>query len=215
MRPPCHASYKGHAGGVRRGRILQDAASPWGYVIVFALAASEASLFVGLVVPGETVLLVAGYLAYRGDINLVGVTAGAAVGAIVGDSIGYEIGRHFGSRLEETRLGEWIGEERWSKARTYLNDKGGRAVFLGRFVTFARALVPALAGDAHMGNVRFLAWNAAGGIVWSALHVGIGYVAGPSYKAVERVIGPIGLSLFAVVVVVALVVRQVRKRQQR
>lgn len=195
--------------------VLEDVASPWGYVIVFAIAASEASLFVGVVVPGETALLAAGYLAYRGDIDLIGVMLAAAVGAIVGDSIGYEIGRHFGSQLEETRLGRWIGEHRWDKARSYLDDTGGKAIFLGRFVTFARSLVPALAGDAHMDYARFLAWNAAGGLIWSVLHVGVGYVAGPSYKTVERVAGPIGLAVVAVVVVGALTIRRLRRRRER
>lgn len=195
-------------------RILRSVGSPWTYLIVFALAASEASLFVGLVVPGETVLLVAGFLAYRGNLDLVGAMGAAAVGAIVGDSIGYEIGRHVGHRLESTRLGRWIGEERWEKARSYLNEKGGKAIFLGRFVSFARSLVPALAGDARMDYRRFLAWNAAGAIVWAILHVGAGYVAGPSYKVVERVIGPIGLGLVALVLIAVVVVYVVRKRRE-
>lgn len=194
-------------------RAMRSVGAPWSYLIVFALAASEASLFVGLVVPGETVLLVAGFLAYRGDINLVGAMAAAAVGAIVGDSIGYEIGRHLGHRLEATRIGRWIGEERWEKARSYLKEKGGKAIFLGRFVSFARSLVPALAGDARMEYGRFLAWNAAGAIIWAIAHVGAGYVAGPSYKVVERVIGPIGLSVVALVVIGLIGVRLVRKRR--
>jgi len=194
-------------------RTMRGVAGPWRYVIIFALAASEASLFVGLFVPGETVLLIAGFLAYRGDIDLFGAIAAAAFGAIVGDSIGYEIGRHVGHRLEATRIGRWIGKERWQRARTYLKEKGGKAIFFGRFVSFARSLVPALAGDARMEYPRFLAWNAAGGILWACLLVGVGYVAGPSYKVIERVVGPIGLGLVAAVLVGLVVAYMMRKRQ--
>ena len=82
-------------------------ASPWAYVVVGVLAALEASAFVGLFVPGETVVLFGGVLAAQGRVNLVGMMAAAAAGAAAGDSIGYEIGRHFGGRLRRSRFTGW------------------------------------------------------------------------------------------------------------
>ena len=75
---------------------LAGLASPWGYIAVGLLATLESAAFVGLAVPGETALLVGGFLAYRGNASLPWMMAVAAAGAIVGDSIGYEIGRRFG-----------------------------------------------------------------------------------------------------------------------
>jgi len=89
----------------------------------------------------------------------------AAAGAIVGDSIGYEIGRHFGNALQASRLGRKVGAERWQRAETYLEAKGGRAIFAGRFVGVLRALVPAVAGATRMPYRRFLVWNALGAIM--------------------------------------------------
>jgi membrane protein DedA with SNARE-associated domain len=176
---------------------------PWGYVIVFLGAAAESAAFAGLVVPGETLMLLAGYLCWRGDLDL-GVTMACAIsGAIIGDSIGYEIGRHLGRRIYSSRLGQWVGRERWERARNYLRRRGGRAVFLGRFISVLRALVPAVAGDARLPYPVFLMWNAAGAVLWGILHVGIGYLAGPSYHVVEKVIGKASWGVLGLVVATA------------
>jgi undecaprenyl-diphosphatase len=177
-------------------------ASPWAYVVVGVLAALEASAFVGLFVPGETVVLFGGVLAAQGRVNLGGMMAVAAAGAVAGDSIGYEIGRHFGGRLRRSRLGGRVGDARWDRGAAYLASKGGRAIFLGRFVGLLRALVPALAGVGRMPYRTFLAWNMAGGILWSCGVVGLGYAAGGSYRRVERYAGQAGLLLLVVVVLI-------------
>ena len=108
-------------------------ASPWAY-IVLALAAAESAAFVGLAVPGETAMLLGGLLAFQGRVSLGWMMAAGALGAVVGDSVGYQIGRRFGEPLKRSRLGRKIGQERWARAQAYLRAKGGRAVFLGRFV---------------------------------------------------------------------------------
>lgn len=162
---------------------------PWLYLIVFAVAAAEAALFVGLVVPGETLLIIAGVLASRGTGSVWLYMLAAVLGAIAGDSLGYELGRHLGPRLKESRVGGWVGEKRWDKADGYLQEKGGRAVFFGRWVSVVRAIVPALAGQARMPYRKFLAWNVAGAIPVGVVHVGIGYLAGESYKKIESKLG--------------------------
>jgi membrane protein DedA with SNARE-associated domain len=138
-------------------------ASPWAYLVLALLAAAEAAAFVGLAVPGETAMLLGGFLAFQGRVSLGWIMAAGAVGAVVGDSIGYQIGRRFGEPLKRSRLGRKVGEERWASAEAYLRAKGGRAVFLGRFVGVLRALVPALAGMSGMPYRTFLPWNFAGG----------------------------------------------------
>jgi membrane protein DedA with SNARE-associated domain len=158
----------------------------WIYLVVFAAAASESALFVGLVVPGETVLVVAGVLASRGQGHLVPYMVAAITGAIAGDSIGYELGRQFGPRLRRSALGRRVGEARWGRAEHYLQTRGGRAIFFGRWIAVVRAIVPALAGEARMPYAHFLLWNVAGAIPVGVLHVGLGYLAGQSYATVDR-----------------------------
>ncbi len=115
-------------------------ASPWAYLVIGLLACAESAAFVGLVIPGEAALMLGGFLAYQGRASLLAMALVAAAGAIVGDSIGYQIGRTVGMPLRRSRLGRRVGELRWERGERYLADKGGRAVFLGRWVGLLRAL---------------------------------------------------------------------------
>jgi membrane-associated protein len=179
------------------------------YLLVGLLVFAEDALFVGFVLPGETAAVLGGVVAERGNASLVLMLVTVVAAAIVGDSVGYEVGRRLGPRLVESRMLRGR-RERLDRAREFLARRGGAAVFLGRFVAFFRAVMPALAGTAEMRYPRFLAFNAAGGIVWGTGVVLLGYLAGSSYAAVERTVGR-GLAIaVAVVVVVALVVWRIR-----
>jgi membrane protein DedA with SNARE-associated domain/membrane-associated phospholipid phosphatase len=195
------------------GGLLDSAASlasPWAYVVLGLLAAAESAAFVGLAIPGETAMLLGGVLASRGRVSLGVMMAAGAIGAVVGDSIGYEIGRVAGRPLKDSRLGRRVGQARWDKAEAYLRAKGGRAVFLARFVGVLRALVPALAGMSGMPYRTFLPWNLAGGIIWAPGFVLLGYLAGGSYQRVERIAGRASLLLLLLLVLAAAVVGAAR-----
>ena len=171
----------------------------------------EDAVFVGFVVPGETVALLAGAAAKLGHVSLVGVLIVVVLAAIVGDSVGYEVGRHLGPRVLDSRLLA-KRRERLDAARRFLARRGGSAVFLGRWIAFFRAVMPALAGTARMPYGRFLAFNAAGGLAWGATVVLLGYAAGASYAQVEKFVGRDAALAVLVVVVIALVVWRVRRR---
>ena len=195
---------------------LADLASPWGYVIVGVLALLEAAAMVGLVVPGEAALLVGGFLASQGKAELPVMMLVGALGAIIGDSIGYEIGKHLGPSLKRSRLGRWVGEERWARAESYIAHHGGRAVFFGRFIGVLRALVPTIAGLSGMPYRTFLPWNAVGGLVWAPGFVLLGYAAGGSYHQVATWAGrasTVLLILFVLVVATVLGARAVVRRE--
>lgn len=188
----------------------------WLYVVLGGLAFAEAAFLLGMVLPGETALLVGGFLAHQGvlDVWVMGVVA--VVCAIVGDSVGYEFGRHFGPALRRSRLGRWVGEPRWSAGDAFLLRHGGKAVFIGRATALLRALVPSMAGMARMPYRRvFLPWNAAGGLLWGAGCVALGYAFAASLPTVEKYLrlGPIPVVVIVVIVVVALELR--RRRRER
>lgn len=189
---------------------LSSLAGPIAYLVVAGLAALEASAFVGLVIPGELALLTGGYIAHQGNASLGLMMGVAAAGAIAGDSLGYEIGRRFGPALQRSRLGRKVGAERWERAEAYLEARGGRAIFAGRFVGVLRALVPAVAGATRMPYRQFLAWNALGAVIWAPGTVLVGFAAGSSYRRVERYAGPAGLVLLGAVAAVSAVVLTAR-----
>ena len=88
---------------------LFDLAGPIALVLVFAIAMAEGGLLIGLFLPGEAPLIIAGVLAYQGRVALPAVLLAAASGAVLGDSVGYWLGRRYGSKLETTRVGRKIG----------------------------------------------------------------------------------------------------------
>jgi membrane-associated protein len=172
------------------------------YVLIAALVFAEASVFVGFVLPGETACVLGGVLAAAGQLNLAVLLPLVVVAAIVGDSVGYEVGRSWGPRLLRTRPLR-RHERRLEVAQGMLRERGGWAVFVGRFTAFLRAVMPGLAGMSRMPYLRFLAFNAAGGLLWGVGVTLLGYFAGASYGKLEQTLGRVSAMLAAVLVGVA------------
>jgi membrane protein DedA with SNARE-associated domain len=182
------------------------------YAVVGLLVFCEDALFFGFVLPAETAVVLGGVLASQGKVSVALLAVVVVVAAIVGDSVGYEVGRKLGPSILDVRPLR-PHRERVGKAQALMQRRGGWAVFLGRFVAFFRAMMPALAGVSHMPYRRFLPFNALGGLVWGVGFVLLGYFAGTAYKTVEREVGTAAAVVLAVVVVAALVVWQVRRRR--
>ena len=179
-------------------------------ILVGGVVFAEDALFVGFVIPGETAAVIGGVVASRGNVNVILMAAVVVATSILGDSVGYEIGKRFGPRLLESRL---LRKRRakLDEAQDFLRRRGGVAVFLGRSVAFFRAVMPALAGTSHMPYPRFIAWNAAGGLVWGVAFVTLGYFAGNSYQSVAKTVGRDVAAGAAIVLVLALIGWQVGK----
>lgn len=158
------------------------------YVVIGLLAFGEAAAFVGLLLPGEIAVLLGGVLASQGRVSLPLMLVTVAVAAIAGDSTGYEIGRRWGPKLLDRpaarRHGRTIRE-----AERYLRDRGGLMIFLGRWTSVLRAVVPALAGMSRMSYGRFFVFNVIGGIAWAVVFTMAGYAAGESYGYIESATG--------------------------
>jgi membrane-associated protein len=185
------------------------------YLIVGLLVFAEDALFVGFVVPGETAAILGGVAASRGRVSLTLMCAVVVVAAILADTVGYLIGARYGTRLLSLRTLR-RRKQRIDAARSALARRGGAAVFLGRFVTFLHAVMPFLAGTSHMPYRRFLAYNAAGGLVWGAASVLLGYLAGNSYAAIQRTFGRAAALVVVVLVVIGLVAWTIgRRRRER
>lgn len=167
---------------------LLDIAPIWVFVIVFALVFLEDAVFVGFVIPGETAAVIGGVAASQDHLDLAAMAAVVVIAAIAGDSVGFEVGKRFGPRLLATKVLD-RRRAKLDKARELLARRGGAAVFLGRFVAFFRAVMPALAGMSRMPYPKFLAFNALGGTVWGVGFVVLGFVAGNSYEQVAATVG--------------------------
>ena len=180
------------------------------YALVGALVFAEDALFVGFVIPGETAAILGGVAARLGHASLPIMFVIVIGCAILGDTVGYEIGRHVGTRVLQSRALQ-RRTKRIDDAADLLARRGGTAVFLGRFVAFFRATMPALAGTAGMRYRKFLAYNAAGGAVWGSACVLIGYLAGTSYAHVAKTFGRATALVAVAIIVIAIIVWRWRK----
>ena len=185
------------------------------YLAVFLLPFLEASVFLGFVIPGETALVIGGVLAAQGRVQLLPLIALAIAGAVLGDAVGYAVGRRFGPALQQSRLGQVVGDPRWRSTEEFLLRRGGPAVFLGRFTALLRALVPSAAGMAGLHFKTFALWNAVGGTVWATGFVLVGFGAGASYQKVEQYLGRGALVLTGIVLAALVGAHLVRRRSAR
>ena len=165
---------------------IGDAVGAWLYVIAGALCFAEAAILVGMVLPGETALLVAGVFCQRGVLELWIMIPVALISAVLGDSVGFEFGKKFGPALRASRLGRWVGEQRWSMADAFIHRHGGKAVLFGRLTALFRALVPSMAGMSGMRYRTFITWNIIGGLIWAPTCVLLGYGFSKSLSTVGK-----------------------------
>ncbi|HMO28966.1 DedA family protein [Enterovirga sp.] len=175
---------------------ITDLIAHYGYFAIFGVILLESA---GLPLPGETILLsTAVYAGSTGQLDIRLIVGAAMVAAILGDNIGYWAGRCFGLPLL-VRYGHKIGLDHGRlKLGQYLFQKhGGKIVFFGRFTAMLRAYAAVLAGVNRLDSRRFMFFNAVGGIAWASL-MGFGaYLCG---RSIEHVVGPIGLTLLALVI---------------
>jgi membrane-associated protein len=150
------------------------------YAVIGALVFSEAALFVGFFIPGETAVVVGGVLASVGSASLWLMVVVVVACAIAGDNVGFVVGRTFGSRLLR-RSG--LGDHAAIARTTALLDKhGGLAVLVGRFIALVRAVVPGLAGLSGLRYRTFLLFNVLGGVLWGTSFTLLGFIVGRSFS---------------------------------
>lgn len=185
----------------------------WSYLVIFVAAALECAALAGLLVPGESLVLASGFLAHRGLLELDAVMAAAAIGATIGDNIGYRLGHRLG-RAWLLSHGSRVGlrRERLARAEAFFARHGAKAVFFGRFVGFARALVPFVAGASRMPYRHFLVYDALGAVVWTVGFVLVGYFLGASWRLAERWIGRTSAIIAGALCLVALLTWLWRRR---
>jgi membrane protein DedA with SNARE-associated domain len=156
----------------------------WGYLGIFIC------VFVGnlgVPVPEETVMLVAGFLAGRGTLDLRFVYLVCVISAVTGDCCGFAIGRRGGQRIIARLAARFSNiRPRYERLQMFFHTHGSKAVFMARFIAGVRFMAGPMAGAAGMRFFRFLGWNVLGALVWCTLVVTIGYLVGDElYRAAE------------------------------
>lgn len=183
----------------------------------------ETGLLVGLVLPGDSLLFVAGVSASGTATAVIGthlslplLLTGAPLAAIVGAQVGHHLGAKYGRPLFQRPEGRVFNQRRVIRAEEWLAKYGeGKAIILARFVPVVRTLINPLAGILHVPAGRFFRWNLIGGILWTETVIMIGYILGQKLKgSVDRYLLPLVVIIIAVSLIpVALELRAERRRR--
>lgn len=199
----------------------------WGLAIVFLATFLETSAFLGLLVPGETIVILAGIMAnetFRAKLGVTGdvtvtieqVVAVTIAGVVAGDHAGYLIGRFKGRAIAARSRGRFFNPDRLAAAEDYYRVHGGKTVFLGRFTPFLRSLGAMVAGMSGMSYPRFTGYEMAGALLWGTGIPLIGYFFGrygtASIKAIDRALKAPGIAILVIVVIVVIVYARRRRR---
>ena len=165
----------------------------------------------GLPVPGETILLAAGFFAYNGHFALLLVMLVAATGAVVGDNIGFAIGHHYG-RGFLLRFGRYffLTPQRFARIEGFFERHGNRTILVARFITGLRVFAALFAGASRMPWRVFLVYNIAGAIIWAAAISTLGYFFGRSWPMLEKWVGRSGMLMLLAGIIALVIAHRVR-----
>jgi len=184
-------------------------------VVIAAVAMLfETSILLGLIVPGDTVVLVAA-TGVNGAVEFVSLAVGVIVGSLTGETIGFWLGHYFGPRIRRSRVGKRIGESNWVRAETYLRRRGGIAVALSRFLPVLHSLVPVVVGSSSMRYRSFIAWTAPACAVWAVIYISLGTLAAGSYRRLEGQLHFAGYIFLGIIVVALAIIFLIRKLLER
>ncbi len=181
-----------------------DTLGAWTYLLVGVFAFAETGAFVGIIVPGETMMLLGGAVAGQGAINIYLLIAIAWFAAWAGDSASFFIGRRLGREFvlqHGPRFG--IGHERFERVEDYFSRHGGKTIFIGRFISLVRAFSPFIAGSSGMRYRDFLPYSILGCGLWASAHILIGYFFSRSIDTAAKYAGT-GAFLFGALIVIVI-----------
>jgi membrane-associated protein len=150
----------------------------WTYLIMGIIIFCETGLVVTPVLPGDSLLFVAGTFSAIGSLNLKWLLMVLSIAAIVGDTVNYWIGSSIGPRVFHLEKSRFFRKEYLDRTHQFYEKYGPLTIVIGRFVPIIRTFAPFLAGVGRMTYWRFLTYNVVGGIGWIMVFVLGGYFFG-------------------------------------
>jgi undecaprenyl-diphosphatase len=177
---------------------------PWVLAPAFVYLMMESSIFLGLILPGEIVVVFIGALAGQGIIDFRAALPVVTMGTIAGDNLGYFVGMRYGDVL--FGIWPWLRrryERHVDEIRNYLERWGLLTILAARIAGIAQAFVPFVCGSSGMSYGRFVAMDVLAEAVWAGSLCTIGYMLGRKWQIVSNWLAPIGGGLMGILLLVA------------
>lgn len=191
---------------------IVDLIFDWGYIGIFLLMAIESSF---IPFPSEIVLVPAGYLASKGDMNIGMIMGSALGGSLVGAFINYYLAFLLGRKLLK-RYGKYffISEESINKMDKYFDKHGAISTFIGRLIPGIRQLISIPAGLSKMNLAIFSTYTALGAGIWAFILIMLGYFIGENQELIDIYLKQITIGVVIIVAILASIYVFFQKRNK-
>jgi membrane protein DedA with SNARE-associated domain len=187
----------------------------WGYLIVFVGVFFESIFLTGWIAPGTTVLLLGGFYAAHGELNIWMIWTTALFGALLGDNVGYFIGRRLGLEVMEKYDNRPKWHHRLERSQNFFSHYGGITVLFGRMVSGIDAFIPLTAGLNGMPHWKYMLYDVPGAMLWAGIFCALGYFFGENWQTIDKVINALGLGFLGVLALVVVVFLLLKRRRKR
>jgi membrane-associated protein len=153
---------------------------PYALLGVCLIVFAETGLLVGFLLPGDTLLVITGLLAFRPDfpVDIWWVCLAIGFAAFAGGEVGYLIGHKAGPKIFERKETGLFSKANVERTNAFFERFGGLAVILARFVPIVRTFTPVAAGVGHMDYRKYTLYNLIGALIWGAGLTFFGYLLG-------------------------------------
>lgn len=175
-----------------------------GLIVVGISSLFESTPFLGLIIPAQTILIVAGFFSNMSQISFWHLFLFAVLGSLIGDIISFYLGKRFGvSILEKYGFRFLVKKEYIDRTKQLLDEHLGKTLFLGRISSIPRSMAPYLSGSSNVNFSRFFIWATCGALLWSYIFLSLGFVFAQSFE----IVGPaIGKFIFSAVIIIFIIV---------
>lgn len=191
---------------------LADFSSNWYFLVIIFLVAYLDSVVP--LVPSETMVIIGGVAAGRGDQLLIAVIAAGAVGAFLGDTTAYLIGNRMSGFIERRAADRPKSQRRLDWAREQIQIRGGLLLITARFIPGGRTALTITSGITNQPRGWFMGWVAIAGVIWASYAALLGYVGGQAFQENHTLAFLVAFGAALGITVVIEVIRHVRSRDR-
>lgn len=163
-----------------------------GYLGIAGIVFAESGLPIGFLLPGDSLLFTAGFLASQDFLNIYFLLPLIFLSALIGDNVGYYLGHKLGKKiLTSEKKSRFLKKENLEKAEDFYKRHGGKTMIFARFIPFVRTFAPMLAGVGKMSYKTFIFFDITGALLWSTSVTLAGFFLGSVIPNIDKYILPI------------------------
>lgn len=181
-----------------------------GYIGIFALMFLESSFFP---FPSEVVMIPAGFLAYKGEMNLYMAIAMGALGSLGGGLFNYYLSKTLGRKLL-LKYGHyvWFEEDKLKKMEDFFSKHGEISTFNGRLIPVVRQYISLPAGLANMNIFKFSTYTILGAGIWVAILALLGYFLGDNSELIKQYLTQITIATLTILVIISFIYIKLKRK---